>query len=201
MRTVNKITFILGCTLLASTLLLNTGYSQSEFRSNTGTIVQMVDDTQQTVENFASDNPTIIAEPAEGKKLAHVLIKKGTDESNCYAKKISYFMKSEEFLLEGDAFIQNNQDKITAPLKVHYQPQKNTMDIVGTPEKNAIILYHLEEGNVLIEAEVIQFTLIDKNGKKIIDKLQPPKKSKQFVFFSKDVEIPTDIFRKLSPPK
>ncbi len=100
-----------------------------------GSLPVIGENTELRIENPLSDDNTIILTPKTGHKLAKVTIPSGTSTSVIYGEKITYKMKNEYFLAEGNAKIDWNKNILTGPVKIEFDPAKNILTLFGT-EKN-----------------------------------------------------------------
>ncbi|MDX9753768.1 MAG: hypothetical protein RBU29_07385 [bacterium] len=177
------------------------GWTQSVFTTPGGDEIELGKDSTWSIENPLSSSPDFILTPQAGAPIAHLIVKKASEETHYYAKKILYSVETERVSLEGEARVVKGEDYMYGPVKIQFQPDKNMLIVEGTNENPALILYSYENGKFYSESKGFQFTFETKNGKRELKKFQPIAGGHLQSRFYDNKTFPTTLMRKLSPPK
>lgn len=111
-----------------------------------GNQLRIFQDTAYTIDRFMEDDAMFVMTPKEGAALAHATITRASETIHFYAKKITYYPKRDDFLLEEEARIEGENNQVTAPQSIQFEAAKNQMVVEGTEQTPAMFTYNFGDG-------------------------------------------------------
>lgn len=157
--------------------------------------------TLYTATNVLDKEMTLVMQPEEKNALAHSSIQDGTEITHFYAKKITYHPSREDFTLEGDARIEQGDNRLSGPVRIEFIAAKNLMIIEGAPGHPAEYNYLLQDGQpVFSKAILFHFIFEMADGKRRLSTIQTIKGHEGSTIFPQEYARDKNLMRKLSSP-
>lgn len=149
------------------------------------------------------EKQTLFLTPQEGVELAKAIIRRGTEETYFYGKKITYMPGTEDFLIEGDARIEQQGNLLYGAKSIQFDSKKGTMIIEGYDKKRPARIYYQKFDDIkdlYVSAPKITFTFTKVKDDLKLDGFSAPKQY-ECILYEGDVKPDIELFRIISPPK
>jgi len=154
------------------------------FQNSKGTIFKVDQNTDYRVTNPLEDNSIFHLFPKNNSKakIAHAVIRDGTEETLIYAEDIKFEIETQDFVLTGNAKIVQGENVLQAPERIEYDSEENQMIAIGTDSNPAAFSYQRKNGS-FFNSKSTEFTFIfesQNGGRKLIEIKAKGNKNTQF---------------------
>jgi len=145
----------------------------TSFKTKSGSVIGWKSDTDWAADYPLASTATYYLTPGQGSALAHAIILQGTMETHFYAKKITYSLGTENFLLEGEGQIKQGDNELFGPDRIDFNSEKNLMILYGKPNAPAKIKY-IRDNNSPMKSDALRIDLYfeQSGGEKTLKRIE-----------------------------